>query len=48
MSRIALLELADQIDLSADQTEMAEYVQTKAAFLSSEQDGRRRLYRIFG
>ena len=38
MSRIALLELADQIGLPVPtQTEMAEYVQTKAAFLNSEQ-----------
>lgn len=38
MSRIALLELADQIGIPVPtQTEMGEYVQTKAAFLNSEQ-----------
>lgn len=38
MSRIALLELADQLLLPAPtQAELAEYVQTKAAFLDAQQ-----------
>lgn len=48
MSRIALLEIADQIGLPAPtQAEMAEYVQTKAAFLGTEQTFEAELYTEF-